>query len=360
MRHSYKVIMQQNTIPILFLCLILQVYVPYATYGQKQYTIGLIGFYNVENLFDTINQPDVIDEEFTPEGANRYTGAVYLDKLKRLEQVLADMGTDHSPDGMALIGLAEVENRRVLEDLINMPRLAPRNYQIVHYDSKDERGVDVAMLYQPKHFRLLHSETLFVPIYNPDSSFRYTRDILMVSGLFWNEPLHIFVNHWPSRKGGEELTAPLRQLAASICRKKIDSLLALNPHAKIIVMGDLNDNPSDISVSKILNAKRKKQEVTHPSEMYNPWFDYYKKGIGTIAYQDSWNLFDQIIVSHAFLHPELNGFFLKEAIIFRKNYLLQKTGQYKGYPMRSFSANKYQGGYSDHLPVYIVLLKEVK
>jgi endonuclease/exonuclease/phosphatase family metal-dependent hydrolase len=328
-------------------------------FPQQQFKIGLIGFYNLENLFDTINQPEVNDEEFTPLGTNRYTSEVYLDKLKKLEQVISEIGIDHSPDGLAILGVAEVENRSVLEDLANMPKLSSRHYQIVHYDSKDERGVDVAMLYNPKYYRVLHSESLFVPIYNPDSTFRYTRDILFVSGEFWGEPLHIFVNHWPSRRGGEEATAPLRQLAASICKKKIDSLTTLNPDVKIILMGDLNDNPTDISVSKILNAKRHKNEVTDARSMYNPWIDLFKKGIGTLAYQDTWSLFDQIILSKGLLDTTQNGIFFKDAVVFRKEYMLQKTGRYRGYPLRTYNFSVYQGGYSDHLPTYVILLKKI-
>jgi hypothetical protein len=321
---------------------------------QQQYKVGLIGFYNLENLFDTINQPDVNDEDF-----NRYTPKVYLDKLSKLSQAISEMGTDHSPDGIAVLGVAEIENRSVLEDLVAMPLIENRHYQIVHYNSKDERGIDVALLYNPKYFKIKNSESLFIPIYNPDSSFRYTRDILFVSGEFGGEPMHIFVNHWPSRRGGEEATAPLRQLGAAICKKKIDSLIANNPDAKIIVMGDLNDNPIDISVAKILNAKRKKEEVVSSDCMYNPWIDFYKKGIGTLAYQDSWSLFDQLILSKGFLDMNQKGFFFKEAVIFKREYMLQKTGRFKGYPLRTYNFSVYQGGYSDHFPTYIVLLKAV-
>jgi hypothetical protein len=327
---------------------------------QQQYKVGLIGFYNLENLFDTINQPDVQDEEFTPTGANRYTGKLYLDKLSKLEEVLSEMGTDHSPDGISILGVAEIENKSVLEDLVNMSKLKNRHYQIVHYDSKDARGIDVGLLYNPKYFRVRNSESLLVPIYNDDSTgYRYTRDVLFVSGEYLGEPLHIFVNHWPSRRGGEEATAPLRELGAAVCKAKIDSLVKINPDTKFIVMGDLNDNPTDPSVAKVLNAKRKKEEVK-TGGMYNPWIDLYKKGIGTLAYQDAWSLFDQIIISSGFLDQKQSGYFFKEPIIFKRDYMLQKTGRFKGYPFRTFNGSVYAGGYSDHFPTYIVLLKAVK
>lgn len=329
--------------------------------AQQQYKVGLIGFYNLENLFDTINQPDVNDEDFTPLGANKYTGAVYKDKLSKLEQVLSEMGKEQSPDGISILGVAEIENRSVLEDLVSMPKLKDKFYQIVHYDSKDARGIDVGLLYNPKYFKVKNSESLLVPIYNKDSTdYEYfTRDILFVSGEYMGEMIHIFVNHWPSRRGGEEKTSPLRELAAAVCKHKIDSLMAINPNSKVVVMGDLNDNPTNASISKVLNAKRKVEDVK-TSGLFNPWADFYKKGIGTLAWNDTWSLFDQIIFSEAFLNKEQTGLFFKEAHIYKKNYMLQQAGRFKGYPLRTFVGGTYMGGYSDHFPTYIVLLKVIK
>lgn len=333
----------------------------YSINAQQQYKVGLIGFYNLENLFDTINQPDVNDEDFTPLGANKYTGAVYKDKLSKLEQVISEMGKEQSPDGISVLGVAEIENRSVLEDLVSMPKLKNKHYQIVHYDSKDARGVDVGLLYNPKYFKVKNSESLLVPIYNKDSTDYeyYTRDILFVSGEYMGELIHIFVNHWPSRRGGEERTSALRELGAAICKGKIDSLMAIDPDAKVIVMGDLNDNPTNASVTKVLNAKRKKEEVQR-SGLFNPWIDFYKKGIGTLAWGDTWSLFDQIIVSEAFLNREQQGLFYKEAHIFKRDYMLQQAGRFKGYPLRTYVGNTYMGGYSDHFPTYIVFLKAIK
>jgi len=328
--------------------------------AQQQYKVGLIGFYNLENLFDTINQPDVNDEDFTPQGSYRYTPKVYSDKLSKLEQVLAELGTDHSPDGISVLGVAEIENRSVLEDLVNMPKIQNRHYQIVHFDSKDLRGIDVALLYNPRYFKVRNSESLLVPIYNDDSTgHRYTRDVLFVSGEYMGEPMHIFVNHWPSRRGGEEASNHLRELGASVCKKVIDSLMAISPNTKVIVMGDLNDNPTNTSITKVLNAKRKKEDVA-PGGLYNPWIDLYKKGIGTLAWNDSWSLFDQVIISSAFLNKEQQGVFFKEAVVFKRNYMLQQTGRFKGYPMRAYVGSIYMGGYSDHFPTYVVLLKSIK
>ncbi len=324
---------------------------------EKQYSIGLIGFYNLENLFDTINQPDVNDEEFTPEGANLYTPAVYLDKLGKLEEVLSQIGTDMSPDGLSLFGVAEIENLSVLEDLANRPKLKPRNYKAVHFNSPDLRGVDVALMYNPKYFRVLHAEPLNVPLKDKDGSPYFTRDVLYVYGLFNGEPIHVFVNHWPSRRGGEEASASGRALAAGVAKAKIDSIMQVNPASKVVLMGDLNDDPVSPSVTKVLNATGEKDKVKEGG-LYNPWVDYYKEGIGTLAYNDAWNLFDQIIVSQAFLPKNQKGFFLHKALIFKKEFMIQNSGRYKGYPKRTYDFGVYMGGYSDHFPTYLVLLKE--
>lgn len=321
-----------------------------------QYRIAAIGFYNLENLFDTLDGPNN-DAEFLPEGANNYTGAVYWDKIGKLSDVLSQIAVDKTPDGLAVIGVAEVENRTVLEDLVKEPKLIKRNYGIVHFDSPDERGVDVGLLYNPKYFKPEFSDALFVELYDADKKPRYTRDILYVKGWFDGDPLHIMVGHWPSRRGGEEASAPGRAKAASVCKHKADSILKTDPNSKIIIMGDLNDDPVSPSVVSVLGAKCDSKRVK-PKMLFNPWCDYYQKGIGTLAYNDAWNLFDQIIISHAWLDKKQKGYFFKEALIFRKPWMEQKSGRYKGYPLRTYDFNKYMGGYSDHFPTYIILLKE--
>lgn len=324
---------------------------------QKQYSVGIVGFYNLENLFDTINQANVNDEEFTPDGANLYTGKVYLDKLSKLEEVLSQIGTDITPDGLSVLGVAEIENESVLKDLVNQPRLRGRNYQIVHYDSPDERGIDVGFIYNPKYFKVMGSQALNVPLMGSDGKPHPTRDVLYVYGMYNGELMHFFVNHWPSRRGGEEASAPGRALAASVAKNKIDSIMKADPDSKVILMGDLNDDPVSPSVTKVLGSKGEKDKVER-SGLYNPWVDYYKDGIGTLAYNDAWNLFDQIMISQAFLPKAQKGFFLHKALIFKKEFMLQNSGRYKGYPKRTFDFGVYMGGYSDHFPTYLVLLKE--
>jgi hypothetical protein len=323
-----------------------------------QVKIAIIGFYNLENLFDTLDGANN-DADFLPTGANNYTGEVFKDKLTKLDEVISLIGSDKSPDGAALLGVAEVENRAVLEALVKQPKIASRQYQIIHFDSPDERGIDVGLLYQEKYFNPLFSQKLVVPLVNDDGTPRHTRDVLHVFGLLYGEPIHVFVNHWPSRRGGEEASAPGRALAASICRQKIDSIMAKNPEAKVIVMGDLNDDPESPSCAVVIGAKEKMEDVK-PGGMFNPWWSYYKEGIGTLAYNDSWNLFDQIMISHGWLNSDQKGFYFDKAYIFSKPWMVQQSGRYKGYPKRTFDFNRYIGGYSDHFPTYIVFYKKVK
>lgn len=338
-----------------FIALFLLFYFP--SFSQDKYKVGIIGFYNLENLYDTIDQPGVDDAEFLPNSVKRYNGKIYSDKLNKLSDIISQIGTDVSPDGVSLLGVAEVENKSVLEDLAKQPSLKNRNYKIVHYNSPDLRGVDVALLYNPKYFLPKFSEPLFVPLFENDSA-RYTRDVLYVKGMYDGEPMHIFVNHWPSRRGGEEASAPNRAAAASVCRKKIDSIMTADANAKIILMGDLNDDPVNLSVTKVLDAGSDAEEGSAKS-LFNPWHSFYKSGVGTLAYNDSWNLFDQIIISKPLLEKNQQGFFFKEALIYRKNFMVQKSGRFKGYPMRTWDFNRYLGGYSDHFPTYVILVKKV-
>ncbi len=330
----------------------------YTSFAQqaKQYKVGCIGFYNLENLFDTEDDPKINDSEFLPGGAKRWTEELYKDKLGNMARVISELGTEMSPDGISILGVAEIENRRVLEDLVKQPKLAGRNYQIIHFDSPDERGIDVGLLYQGKYFKPTSSRAVVMPIYTPEGDTNKTRDILFVSGLYDGEPLHVLVNHWPSRRGGEAATAPYRNAAALICKNIADSLMQADPNAKIFIMGDLNDDPTSPSVKKVLNVSYKKED-TRKGGLFNPMYDFFKRGIGTLAYQDSWNLFDQIIISYGVVNEKAGGFQFYSARVFNENYLFQKSGQYRGYPHRTFSGDNYIGGFSDHLPVFVYLVK---
>lgn len=317
---------------------------------------GLIGFYNLENLFDTIDAPDINDEEFTPTGPRLWNSAKYYDKLNNMSMVISQMGINLNPEGLAILGVCEIENRTVLEDLVSQPKLKSRNYHIVHFDSYDSRGIDLALLYSPKYFSPINAKPVPVKIYDGSKQI-FTRDILVVSGILLGEPVTFMVNHWPSRRGGESLTNPWRISAASECRKIVDSLLSINPDSRIIIMGDLNDEPISPSVKNFLktsgNIKKLKQ-----GEMYNTMENFFVRGIGTLAYKDAWGLFDQIIISDAWIRDNKRGLVFEKSFIFNKEFLLQRTGKYKGYPLRTFNGNEYAYGFSDHLPVFISFTKK--
>jgi len=328
--------------------------------AQKQdYRVSVIAFYNLENFYDTVDNPRVNDDDFTPKGSHNYNGKIYWNKVEHLATVLSKIGTELNADGPAVIGVAEIENDTVLTDLVNHPLLKSRNYKFVHYDSRDVRGVDVALLYNPKYFKVEESDKLFVQLPSGSKDAYYTRDVLWVKGKLDGETVHFFVNHWPSRVGGEERSMPARFAAAKVDKDKIDEIQKTDPQAKIVVMGDLNDDPISPSVTKVLNAKGKIADV-QPGGLFNPWVEMYKKGIGTLAYQDAWGLFDQIMISQSWLTKEQPGFFYYQAHIFNHQFLVENGGRYKGYPMRTWDGNTYRGGYSDHFPTYIIMLKKLQ
>jgi predicted extracellular nuclease len=324
----------------------------------KKYRTCIVAFYNLENFYDTINNPIINDDDFTPTGAKHYTTDIYTDKVTKLATVISMIGTDISPSGPALLGVAEIENDTVLNDLIYHPLLNHRHYQFIHYDSKDPRGIDVALLYDPKVFIPAKTEKLFVKIPGNSKQVFYTRDILYVKGWLAGESIHVLVNHWPSRRGGEERSSPAREAAATVCKNYVAEILAKEPDARIIIMGDLNDDPDSPSITHILQAKATVKE-TGPRDLFNPWSELYQNGIGTLANRDSWGLFDQILISHAWLSKQEDHFFYGGRHIFSQNFMKENSGRYKGYPMRTWDGNTYRGGYSDHFPTYIVLLKSI-
>lgn len=324
----------------------------------SQYKLVSIGFYNLENLFDTVDDTLINDEEFLPAGARAWTDEKYQEKQANMAYVISQIGVQDAKSGLSFLGVSEIENRKVLEDLVKQPAIRDRNYQIIHYDSPDPRGVDVAFLYNPKHFTPLYSRP--VPLLNFEDGRRlYTRDVLYVKGLLENDTVHVMVNHWPSRGGGEARTAPFRNNGARLCRNIVDSLRTLDRYAKIFVMGDLNDDPTNESLKSHLRAVSKIKDVK-VTGMFNPYEDMFRRGSGSNAYRDAWSLFDQIIISEGVADEKSAGYKFLKANIFNKQFLVQPSGQYKGYPLRTFSGDFYQSGYSDHFPSYIYLVKEVK
>lgn len=330
---------------------------------EKEYKINTIAFYNLENLYDTIDDPDVFDHQNPIGGmAEGEAARVYPLKIKNLAKVIADIGTDKSGYPPAVLGVCEIENYKVLEDLINHPRLSPYNYGIVQYDSPDLRGIDVALLYRKDVFRVIYSKPHEVKIYSDSdpTKRRFTRDVLHVVGMLDGEEMHFLINHWPSRSGGEKKSRPNRVRAAKVAKEVIDSVQRKKPNAKIMLMGDLNDGVYNESVKEVLETKRYKDELKLPTDLFNPYENIFYEGIGTIAWRDSWDLFDQIIISQPLtIDDDFSSYRLYQAGVFNPPYLRNPRGRWKGYPFRSFVNEAWTNGYSDHFPVYIYLIKEL-
>ncbi len=305
-----------------------------------------IAFYNLENLFDINDDQETLDDDFTPDGKKKWNAKRYIRKLKKLSSVISQIGFKESGHSPAIIGLAEVENKKVIEDLLNTSSLKNRGYDIVHFNSSDERGIDVALLYKRSVFEFLEAEPVTLLLTNEEGERDYTRDVLVVKGNLKGERIHILVNHWPSRRSGEDKTEPKRINAAHLNLQIIAKIKKEAPNAKIIIMGDYNDNPTSVSIKQHL--------VTN--EFYNPYESIYNKGKGTLTYNREWHLFDQIIISRNFL-KEAN-FVFTEAHIFEEGFLKEWKGKYKGSPFRTYIGKWHQGGFSDHFPVYIQLKNE--
>lgn len=327
---------------------------------EKQYAASCIAFYNFENLFDTIVDPDpnkILQDDFTPNGKNVWNTERYHKKLDNIAYVVSQLGVEVNPDGPAILGVAEIENQNVLDDFVKEEKIKSRNYQVVHYDSPDKRGIDVGLLYNPSYFQLESSKTFSVKM-EGDSSF-FTRDQLLVTGKLHDERIHVIVAHWPSRRGGQKKSAPKRMAAAEVGRAVIDSILKSEPNAKIVYMGDLNDDPVSPSVVKGMHSKGNKHKIKE-GDMFNPMEEFYDKGIGTLAWKDVWNLFDQIMITPSLVNGDYSSYTYYSAKVFNKDFLKQSTGKYKGYPHRTFAGGNYAGGYSDHFPSYIFVIKELK
>lgn len=320
-------------------------------FGQSYQKIS-IGFYNLENLFDTIDSPDINDIEFTPNEPKKWDTRKYFEKLDNMASAIAKIAVDKTPEGMAVIGLCEMENKEVLIDLANHPLLKKRNYKIVHYNSPDKRGIDVALLYQDALFELESSYNFPLTINNV-SDF-YSRDQLLVTGKLLGERVYFIVNHWPSRSGGENETADLRKAAGDLGRKISDFIIGMDPNAKIMYMGDFNDDPHNVSITEHLKASGDKQLATNG--YFNPYASLHKPdNFGSLAYRGKWNLFDQIVVTPSLLTKKPKKWYLEQPFVFDAEFLKNKDGNYMGFPFRTFAGNTFLGGFSDHLPVYIVL-----
>jgi hypothetical protein len=369
--------------------------------------VAAIGFLNVENMWDTIKSADYIDgtkaitnpafhrsipldsvkflphenyngpwndyalkgkkvvryqagfDEFTPNSPKNYNKKVYEKKLHNIAEVISQIGAQYTKTAPVVVGLIEVENRQVVSDIANHSTLAKYDYGIIHFNSYDYRGIDVALLYQKRRFIPTNALKKEIKIYNGDGNQQYTRDILILSGFLDNEKVAFFMNHWPSRLGGEAASLSKRNKAAEVLKKQMDSVQALDASIKIFAMGDFNDDPVSPSLRDHLGAVGNIKDITAEKTYLNLMYPLFKKGVASLAYRDAPNLFDQIIVSKNLISDKVGkDYSVYKSEIFAPSYLITKTGNFKGYPFRSWNGDQFTGGFSDHFPAFVVLQKQ--
>ncbi|MDE6228451.1 MAG: endonuclease/exonuclease/phosphatase family protein [Muribaculaceae bacterium] len=327
---------------------------------KTQYRVYGVAFYNLENLFDTINGNGTYDLEFSPAGARQWNSHKYWSKIHNLAYAISNLTSKTTPNGPAIIGVSEIENKSVLDDLVNNEQIRHWNLQVVHHDSPDRRGVDVGLLYNPRYFKFesVTNHRLHIPGYE---RFR-TRDQMCVTGMLGNRRVSVIVNHWPSRLGGQEQSSYLREAAADLSKHIADSIWAVDPDRGIFVMGDLNDDPDDRSVVRNLGAVKHAKDAG-PHTFYNPFWSMLRdKGIGTLAYKGAWNLFDQIVISGNLLkeNSEADDMQFFKNVVHNHDFLIDKNGTRQGYPLRTFAAGAWLNGYSDHFPTEVFLKQAVR
>ncbi len=376
---------------------------------KKKRITATIGFYNVENLWDTIASADYIDgtlpvsspkfhrsvpvdslkylettedykgqwsdseligkkvirtqgsnTEFTVNSSKNYGSKIYNQKLANSAKVISELGSQYTKTLPTIVGLIEVENRKVIEDLIKQPVLAKGDYGIIHYNSYDYRGIDVALIYQKKRFTPIKTYKKELKLFGEDGKREYTRDILVAYGILDGERVAFFMNHWPSRRGGEAVSMPKRNAAATSLREEMDKFRAQDPNIKLFAMGDFNDDPVSPSLKNYLKAVGDEKELSDEYPYFNLMYKPYKKGVASLAYRDSPNLFDQIIVSkNLVLDKDPFRYSVFKTEIYAPEYLKNPAGQWKGYPLRSWDGDLYTGGYSDHFPAFVVIQREI-
>ena len=378
---------------------------------QKQVQRATVAFLNVENLWDTIPSADYIDgtkdfknpafhrsvpidslkyletteeykgewndellvgkkvirhqilaDDFTVNSPKNWNTKKFNQKIANEAKVISELGRQYTNDNPVVVGLIEVENRKVVQDLIAHPLLAKSNYGILHYNSYDARGIDVAIIYQKSRLQVTDHYVKDVKIFNADGYRSYTRGVLVVKGLLDGEKVAFFMNHWPSRSGGEAASMPRRAAAAKALKEEMDKAIADDPDRKLFAMGDFNDDPVSPSLRKILGAVGEPSQLSERAPYYNLMYKHYKAGVASLAYRDAPNLFDQIIVSKNLYSTEklTPTYSVFKAEIFAPSYLVNTEGQWKGYPLRSWDGDRFTGGYSDHFPAVSVIQREYK
>lgn len=350
---------------LLALALLVSLSAAYAKKPKKNeekvsYSVQCIAFYNLENLFDTIHDEGKNDYEYLPEGGMKWTGLKYEHKIERMAYAISRFGEGVTPKGPACVGVAEVENIGCLNDLCaKLGSTYSRNYKPILIEGPDRRGVDVGFLYNPDVFTPVNVRGHELKAHYADGGEVKTRLQLLVSGYLQGdrEKLHIIVNHWPSRYGGELSSRPTRDTAAMLTKSICDSIYLKESKAKIIIMGDLNDDPFNHSCAEVLGA-RKEREAVEPQGYYNTMWKMLDRGTGSLAYNGSWNLFDQIIISGNLANADRKHWSYWKAEIFNKPFLTVQEGKDKGTPLRTHKGGVWQDGYADHYPTMIYLIKE--
>ncbi len=378
--------------------------------AQTKYTSATVGFYNVENIFDTIKsvgyidgtlkyndpnyhiqiaesdiskyqteefkqaytyeningkkiiRPLILQDEFLPNGNKKWNTEKYFQKINNISKVISELGADVTGSAPVIVGLCEIESKAIMTDIANSKALKKYDYGVVHFNSFDARGVDTGLLYQKSRFKVLDAKPHPIYIYDADGSRKYTRDILQVTGLLDGEEITFLVNHWPSRSGGEKVSMPSRMEAAKVMKGIFDELKSKNPNAKVIAMGDFNDDPISPSIKNTFDPAGEFSSVK-AGGYYDPMLPLFKKGVGSLSYRDAWNLFDQFISTASLTtdKKDYSTYKIYKTEVYNKDYLKATEGAYKGSPNRMWSGDTYRAnGYSDHFPVYTILLKEAK
>lgn len=313
---------------------------------KKGKDLHTVAFYNLENLFDTENDPDSLNDDFTPKGFRKWSKKRYKKKLFKLAKTISEIGLASTEKPPILVGVAEVENELVIQNLLASEPLRNIKYGYIHYDSPDERGIDTALLYHKDNFEVLYSEPITLYVVNLNGERDTTRDILYTHGKLNGEEVHVFVNHWPSRRDGDVETEYKRILAAETICEFMSGIEQKFENPNYIIMGDFNDDPTSKSIQILMKS----------GALFNPMEKLHlPHERGSSTYKRSWSLFDQIMVSHNFFNYEKGTHSFAHANIFDDQYLTEYKGKYKGSPFRTFAGRKYLGGYSDHFPVYIQL-----
>ncbi len=330
-----------------FLIVLIFCWISFVVNAQQKIAVG---FYNLENLFDTIDNPHKDDDDFTPKGSYQWNTKRYFAKVEKIGEVLANI-EKITQMPLVTMGFCEVENEDVLYALTRSSALKQNKYGVVIYPSSDNRGLGTAFLYRRDIYKPYH-DTVYKVTDPSDAKFA-TRDQLLISGVIGNDTLHFITIHYPSRRSGKSASEHKRILAANVTRKIVDDLKQTYRNPKIIIFGDFNDTPTDKSVTVTLKADK---ELTDNTQLWNTSYALAKKGYGTLAFQSSWYLFDQIIISKPLINSK-KGYAYLSTHIFSSEKLTTSRGKLVGIPLRTFEGRKYTGGYSDHFPVYIVLSK---